>query len=80
MLKLKVYRHGRTHLTSMLKRHKRKPAESYRQYDEFVKFASSFLKSNKTTNTYFNTWLADKIDTDVKYFRAANFFHFGRVN
>jgi thiol-disulfide isomerase/thioredoxin len=57
-----------------------KPAESYRQYDEFVKFASSFLKSNKTTNTYFNNWLADKIDTDVKYFRAANFFRFGRLN
>ena len=57
-----------------------KPAESYKQYDELVKFASSFIKSNKTTNTYFNTWLADKIDTDVKYFRAANFFHFGRLN
>ncbi|MFI5130733.1 MAG: TlpA family protein disulfide reductase [Chitinophagales bacterium] len=59
---------------------KRKPAESYKKYDELVKFASSFLKTNKTTNTYFNTWLADKIDTDVKYFRAANFFRFGRLN
>jgi len=59
---------------------KKKPADSYSQYDELVKFASSFLKSNKTTNTYFNTWLADKTDTDVKYFRAANFFRFGRVN
>ena len=59
---------------------KKKSAEPYRQYDQLVKFASSFLKSGKTTNTYFNTWLADKIDTDVKYFRAANFFHFGRVN
>ena len=59
---------------------RRKPAESYRQYDELVKFASSFLKSGKTTNTYFNNWLADKIDTDLKYFRAANFFRFGRVN
>jgi hypothetical protein len=59
---------------------KKKPAESYRQYDEFVQFASSFLKSNKTSNTYFNNWLGDKIDTDVKYFRAANFFRFGRLN
>jgi thiol-disulfide isomerase/thioredoxin len=59
---------------------KSKPAESYGQYDALVKFASSFLKSNKTTNTYFNSWLADKIDTDVKYLRAANFFHFGRMN
>jgi len=59
---------------------KKKSAEPYRQYDQLVKFASSFLKSGKTTNTYFNTWLADKIDTDLKYFRAANFFHFGRVN
>jgi thiol-disulfide isomerase/thioredoxin len=58
----------------------RKPAESYRMYDELVKFASSFLKSGKTTNTYFNTWLADKIDTDLKFFRAANYFRFGRLN
>jgi peroxiredoxin len=59
---------------------KRKPAESYRLYDELAEFASSFLKSGKTTNTYFNTWLADKIYTDLKYFRAANFFRFGRLN
>jgi peroxiredoxin len=58
----------------------RKPTESYRLHDELVKFASSFLKSGKTANTYFNSWLADKIDTDVKYFRAANFFRFGRLN
>ena len=79
MLKLKLYRHGRTHLTSIESvTTKSKHAESYRQYDEFVKFASSFLKSNKTTNAYFNTWLADKVDTDLKYLRAANFFYFGR--
>ena len=53
-----------------------KHAETYKQYDEFVKFSASFLKSNKTTNAYFNTWLADKVDTDLKYLRAANFFYF----
>jgi thiol-disulfide isomerase/thioredoxin len=58
----------------------RKPTESYRLYDELKKYASSLLKSAKTTNIYFNGWLADKIDTDVKYFRSANFFHFGRLN
>jgi thiol-disulfide isomerase/thioredoxin len=55
-----------------------KHEETYRQYDGFVKFASSFLKSNKTTNAYFNAWLADKVDTDLKYLRAANFFYFNR--
>ncbi|MES2777340.1 MAG: TlpA disulfide reductase family protein [Bacteroidota bacterium] len=58
----------------------RKPAESYRMYDAFVAFASSFLQSNKTANGYFNRWMADRIDTDLKYLRAANFFRFGRVN
>jgi peroxiredoxin len=55
-----------------------KHAETYRQYDEFVKFAYSFLKSNKTSNAFFNAWLADKVDTDLKYLRAANFFYFNR--
>jgi peroxiredoxin len=55
-----------------------KHAETYKQYDGFVKFASSFLKSNKTSNAYFNTWLADKVGTDLTYLRAANFFYFNR--
>jgi thiol-disulfide isomerase/thioredoxin len=58
----------------------KKPAASYGQYDELVKFASSFLRLSKTSNTFFNSWMADKIDTDLKYFRAANFFRFGRLN
>jgi thiol-disulfide isomerase/thioredoxin len=56
------------------------PTASYGKYDELVKFASAFLKSGKTANAYFNSWMADKIDTDLKYFRAANFFRFGRLN
>ncbi|MES2777339.1 MAG: TlpA disulfide reductase family protein [Bacteroidota bacterium] len=57
-------------------RDERKHAETYRQYDAFVKFASSFLKSNKTPNAFFNAWMADKVDTDLRYLRAANFFYF----
>jgi thiol-disulfide isomerase/thioredoxin len=52
----------------------------YHKYEDFEKFAASFLKSNQTGNTYFNDWLADKISTDLNYLRAANFFGFGRLN
>jgi len=58
--------------------HGKKQAETYKLYEEFVTFSSSFLKSNKTTNSYFNAWLADKVDTDLKYLRAANFFRFNK--
>ena len=50
------------------------------KYEQFQKAAASFLASNKTANTYFNTWMADKVYTDLQYVRAASFFRFGRLN
>ncbi|WP_140939299.1 TlpA family protein disulfide reductase [Sphingobacterium lumbrici] len=52
--------------------------ESYPKYEAFAKHSKQFVRDNKTKNIYFNTWLADKIDTDLKYLKAANFFYFGR--
>ena len=55
--------------------------QSHDKYRVFEKFASSFLQKNKTKNAYFNQWLADKVETDLKYLMAANFFGFGaRLN
>jgi len=53
-----------------------KQSESYAAYEGFQTFAKQFLEKNQTTNAYFNTWLTDKIQTDLIYLRAANFFHF----
>jgi thiol-disulfide isomerase/thioredoxin len=51
-----------------------------KKYEQFQKIASSFLASNKTANTYFNAWLADKVYTDLQYVRASSYFRFGRLN
>lgn len=60
---------------------RKKPTETHTLYKEFEVFASSFLKKNKTANVYFNNWLTDKINTDLKYLMAANYFRFGaRLN
>lgn len=54
---------------------------SHDKYKEFQKFASSFLQKNKTPNVYFNKLMADRVDTDLKYLMAANYFNFGsRLN
>jgi len=52
--------------------------ESHQKYADFEKKAHQFLKANHTSNTYFNSWLKDKVTTDVQYLRAANFFRFGK--
>lgn len=57
-----------------------KHEQSYSKYDEFEKFAVSFLKANKTGNAYFNGWLTDKVHTDLRYLKAANYFKLGRLN
>ncbi|HEY2583836.1 MAG TPA: TlpA disulfide reductase family protein [Mucilaginibacter sp.] len=54
--------------------------QSYSKYEDLKKFATAFLQENKTDNTYFNGWLADKISTDINYLKAANYFKFGRLN
>lgn len=60
---------------------RKKPEQSHALHKEFETFAGSFLKENKTGNVYFNKWLADKINIDVKYLMAANYFRFGsRLN
>ncbi|MCU7548818.1 TlpA family protein disulfide reductase [Chitinophagaceae bacterium LB-8] len=51
-----------------------------KKYGQFQKITASFLASNKTANTFFNAWLADKVYTDLQYVRAASYFRFGRVN
>jgi thiol-disulfide isomerase/thioredoxin len=55
-----------------------KHADPYAKYTELEKNAASFLKRNKTGNAYFDKWMIDKVNTDLKYLRAANFFRFGR--
>jgi thiol-disulfide isomerase/thioredoxin len=55
-----------------------KTDQSYERYRAFEKFAESFVQKKKTNNAYFNKWLGEKIDTDLKYLMAANYFHFGR--
>lgn len=52
--------------------------DSYTQYDTFALNAEQFLKRNQTKNHYFNRWLKDKIETDLLYLRAANFFGFNK--
>ncbi|SMO76883.1 Thiol-disulfide isomerase or thioredoxin [Solitalea koreensis] len=59
---------------------KGKPSVGRTKYAQFEKFAASFLKSNKTSNPYFNTWLNDKVAIDLKYLRAGNYFSLGRLN
>lgn len=49
-------------------------------YHDFQQLSVSFLAKNKTANTYFNSWLADKVYADLQYLRAGNYFRFGRVN
>lgn len=57
-----------------------KPELGRSDYAQFEQFTASFLKSIKTNNTYFNAWLRDKVDTDLKYLRAGNYFGLGRLN
>lgn len=57
-----------------------KPSVGRTKYAQFEKFAVSFLKSNKTLNSNFNSWINDKIVIDLKYLRAGNFFGLGRLN
>ncbi|UKJ09279.1 TlpA family protein disulfide reductase [Solitalea lacus] len=59
---------------------KTKPSVGRSKYAQFEKFAASFLKTNKTVNPYFNTWLNDKVAIDLKYLRAGNYFGLGRLN
>lgn len=58
-----------------------KPDQSHAKYNDFKKFAASFLSNNKTPNPYFNKWMADRINIDLQYLMAANYFRFGaRLN
>jgi thiol-disulfide isomerase/thioredoxin len=57
-----------------------KPSVGRTKYADFAKYSVAFLKSNKTGNPYFNTWLNDKVATDLKYLIAGNYFGFGRLN
>ncbi|MNL76824.1 hypothetical protein D3C87_2028540 [compost metagenome] len=43
-----------------------KTDQSYERYRAFEKFAGSFVQKKKTNNAYFNKWLGEKIDTDLK--------------
>lgn len=49
---------------------------TYAKLNTLEKEAKVFIAKNKTKNSYFNTRLAAKIETDLNYLRAANFFHF----
>lgn len=49
---------------------------SYEKYAAFENLSKSFLANNRTKNAYFNAWLKDKVETDVLYLKATNFFHF----
>nr|WP_121272047.1 TlpA disulfide reductase family protein [Pedobacter schmidteae] len=51
---------------------------TYIKYSEIEKKAGLFLTTNKTANVFFNNWMKDKVNTDLKYLRAANFFGFGK--
>lgn len=53
-----------------------KQAESYAAYDRLTASAKQFLAKNKTSNSSFNSWLKDKVETDLTYLRVANFFYF----
>ncbi|WP_316815712.1 TlpA disulfide reductase family protein [Pedobacter nyackensis] len=55
-----------------------KSDSTYIKYSAFEKKAGSFLTANKTSNVFFNNWMKDKVNTDLKYLRAANFFGFGK--
>lgn len=55
-----------------------KTEDPYVKYAAFEKSAIPFLKGNKTGNPYFDQWIADKVKTDLKYLRAAQFFGFGK--
>ena len=51
---------------------------SQQKYEAFERKSNQFLKTNRTNNVFFNSWLRDKVATDLQYLRAANFFHFTR--
>lgn len=55
-----------------------KTTDPYIKYAEFEKNAASFLKRNKIGNAYFDKWMIEKVDSDLKYLKAANFFRFGK--
>lgn len=55
---------------------KNKQSNFYTDYVEFAKNADLFLKKNKTSNKAFNKVMAEKIQTDVLYFKAAKYFNF----